>query len=318
MRLKLIAILKNKLSRVKFLLEVPNTGAKMSVNRDPNHPVMVSQKDYKEIEKVLQSTPEYGKPRSGLYYVIPAIIMDSKKLEPMAKLLYALISGLADEQGMCYPSDMYLSERLGISERQVQNLLQQIEELSLIRRETHRSKLNMFIKKRKIFVLFDFKKCLPDEHPCRTGDVQLCDIHTNTRSDIESEVKNIESEAPPLPPPRKEKEEAPSTEEEEEICRRLKNRPLAAPPITVMREWRKEVLRDIRKDRANSDDGQHNFEKHKKIAYSMDMKKFGDWMVFACPGHVEFTSGSQIKIVTYESPDRLWVLETEKYWGVIK
>lgn len=126
---------------------------------------------------------------------------------------------------------------------------------------------------------------------------------------------NTENNLPPLPPPKEIEDDRPSTEEEEEICRRLKNRPKSAKPITIMREWRKQVLKDIRFDSKKEDNSEILFETHKKMAYSMDMKKFGDWTVFACPEHVEFTCGSQVNSVEYERSDHSWNLYTEKYWG---
>lgn len=168
---------------------------------DPNKPIIVEKKYLKELEEGLQGNPEYGSPRSGLYYVIPAMIMDSNELEPMAKLLYALLSGLSDSQGMCFPSDAYLEKRLSVSKRQIQDLLEQLEKFELVRRETHRTKINPFLRRRKIFILMNFKKCLPNAHSCTMGDEQVCTKQLNARAHIESKAI-LESEDPPLPPPK--------------------------------------------------------------------------------------------------------------------
>jgi DNA-binding Lrp family transcriptional regulator len=164
----------------------------MTVIRDENTPLMVDKKQFKAIEAGLEGNPQYGPPRSGIYYVIPAWIMDAEELEPMAKLLFALISGLSDHQGVSFPSDKYLAGRLKVSERQVQELLKQLEKFEIIKRETFNCNLNPFKKKRRIHLSIpSFKKSLRNE--------QACGSDQNTRASIVSEAKLV-SEDLPLPP----------------------------------------------------------------------------------------------------------------------
>ena len=98
--------------------------------------------------------------RSGLYYVIPAAIMDSDVLEPSEKLLYALLSGYADHQGKCFPGDKHLADRMKCPERTVKHWLKRLQDFGLISREVHSSPSNPFRKYRTITVHVEFKKCL--------------------------------------------------------------------------------------------------------------------------------------------------------------
>jgi len=119
--------------------------------------------------------------------------MDSEALEPMAKLLYALLSGLSDEEGKCFPSDKYLCSRVKCSLRQIQDLLKQLGLLGLISRQTTPCPFNPFKKVRIITVSTEFKKSLRSARPCISQTAQLCSLDGHTRASIESEA-NIESE----------------------------------------------------------------------------------------------------------------------------
>jgi DNA-binding MarR family transcriptional regulator len=60
------------------------------------------------------------------YSVIPTEIMLSKDLSSTTKVLYGLISSLTNEKGYCWASNKYLSDLLGITERQVSNNISQL------------------------------------------------------------------------------------------------------------------------------------------------------------------------------------------------
>jgi len=96
----------------------------------------------------------------GLYYVIPSQIMDSKILSATEKLCYALISGLAHENGTCFPSDKYLADRLGVSKETVHRCIKKFTELELISKYTDRS--NMMRPKRIIKILTRFPSKFDD------------------------------------------------------------------------------------------------------------------------------------------------------------
>lgn len=87
----------------------------------------------------------------GIYYVIPSQIMDSPNLSALEKLCYALLSGLANEYGTCFPSDKYLANRLGVSKETIKRTIKKFTDLKLISKYTDRS--NMIRAKRIITIL---------------------------------------------------------------------------------------------------------------------------------------------------------------------
>jgi len=92
----------------------------------------------------------------GMYYVIPASIMDSNKISAMEKLLYALLSGIAYHTGFCHPTDGYLAGRLEVSDTTINRWLVNLEKVGLIKRHTRRKKSNPMRKEREIEVLKHF------------------------------------------------------------------------------------------------------------------------------------------------------------------
>lgn len=78
------------------------------------------------------------KHRHGLYYVIPSQIMDTELLLPNEKLLYGILSGLANQKGKCFPSDEYLAKRLNVHYKTIGDYLKNFENLKLIKRNTKR------------------------------------------------------------------------------------------------------------------------------------------------------------------------------------
>jgi hypothetical protein len=140
------------------------------------------------------SKPE--KHSHGIYYVIPAAIMDREDLNPMAKLLYALLSGLAHEDRKCFPSDKYLSERLHLALRQVKLYILKLEEVGLISRETHPCSANPFKKIRTITVHADFTK-----RPCESAEKRPPEVRKNalrvSEANIVSEENSYVGSEPP-------------------------------------------------------------------------------------------------------------------------
>ena len=64
---------------------------------------------------------------------------DGKKLEPSEKLILILIADLyRDDKGVAWPSARYLADRVGLSQRQVWNILAKLEEGIFIRRRARR------------------------------------------------------------------------------------------------------------------------------------------------------------------------------------
>jgi len=155
-------------------------------------------------------------PRSGLYYVIPASIMDLPNdiIKPLEKLLYVLLSGLAHSSGECFPGDEYLADRLGkVSRKHVSEMIGNLERLGLITRRTESHPNNPFRRRRIITVVDPFKKSLPsnpqvtlDRHPQVTPQrhpqvtIVSKEIVSEEKSDKERTLTRSK-EKPQAPPP---------------------------------------------------------------------------------------------------------------------
>ena len=86
---------------------------------------------------------DFEKP--GYWAVIPAGVRYNEQIPPNAKLLYAEISSLTQEDGYCWATNEYFQKVFGFSERSVQRLIRALEEAGYIRIENGDS------KKRKIY-----------------------------------------------------------------------------------------------------------------------------------------------------------------------
>ena len=104
--------------------------------------------DFTENEEELESTG----PR-GMYYTIPSEVMDDPDLLPMAKLLYAILSGYAWRDRTCFPSNKHLAEKLGLGERHTNDLIVQLRDRGYIETVVIRHPKNAFKKRRIITIL---------------------------------------------------------------------------------------------------------------------------------------------------------------------
>ena len=86
---------------------------------------------------------------AGMYYVIPAQVFEDAKLEHSEINFYALLSGLAFNDGYCWASDKYLASRMRVEDRTIRKWILKLEKLGYIRRETERKGLRW---ERKIFL----------------------------------------------------------------------------------------------------------------------------------------------------------------------
>lgn len=55
----------------------------------------------------------------GYYAIIPATVLYNNDLKPNEKLLYAVISNLAREQGYCYATNKYLAKKFGVNQKTI-------------------------------------------------------------------------------------------------------------------------------------------------------------------------------------------------------
>jgi hypothetical protein len=96
-------------------------------------------------------------PRSGLYYVIPAQVIEDPELDHPDIVFYAILSGLAERDGYCFASNKHLAQRMRRGTEQIEKYLKKLETLGYIRRETIKNGLQW---DRKIFINHEFKKSL--------------------------------------------------------------------------------------------------------------------------------------------------------------
>lgn len=78
------------------------------------------------------------------YLIITSSVFDSD-ISCRSKLLFALISGLTEEEGYCYASNKYLAEKMKISERQVINLIKELEVHNFLHSKVVNYKRQLFI-----------------------------------------------------------------------------------------------------------------------------------------------------------------------------
>jgi hypothetical protein len=101
---------------------------------------------------------EYFSPKGQLWGpIMPKCILQQKNLSLGAKAIYAVLASLP-AQGVdhCWPSQAYLAESLGVSERSVRNYLRELERVGLIEvRKSRTSLVNhyFFLMKAEVIVL---------------------------------------------------------------------------------------------------------------------------------------------------------------------
>ena len=95
------------------------------------------------------------------FYMLTAQILNDKNLNHAEKLTMAILNGLADEEGKCYPSNEWLQDKLDVKETAVKDILKNLEKNNYIQRETITCVNNPFKKYRIIYVCNNFKLSLP-------------------------------------------------------------------------------------------------------------------------------------------------------------
>ena len=108
---------------------------------------------------------DFEKP--GYWAVIPAGVRYNEQIPPNAKLLYAEISSLTQEDGYCWATNEYFQKVFGFSERTLPRLLRTLEEAGYIRIENGDS------KKRKIYAGINPLRG-QNTNPAKIGTVEPC------------------------------------------------------------------------------------------------------------------------------------------------
>lgn len=67
---------------------------------------------------------------------IPAGVFQTTTVSITAKVVYGVVDALDNDDG-CFASNAYLSRHLGLGERQIRNILQELEDARLITRVVH-------------------------------------------------------------------------------------------------------------------------------------------------------------------------------------
>lgn len=113
---------------------------------------------------------------SSNFYMLTAQVLNDKNLNHAEKITMAILNGLADENGKCWPSNDWLAEKLSLKERAVQDIVAKLEKLKYIRREIISCSKDPFKKYRLIFVCNNFKLCLPGAENCTIENAENCTI----------------------------------------------------------------------------------------------------------------------------------------------
>jgi hypothetical protein len=87
------------------------------------------------------------------YAIIPAPVRYCKNLSASEKLFYGELSCLTHKCGHCFASNAYFAELYNVSERTIQNWLENLEEGGFIKRVSQTTDNKT---KRKIFVIEHF------------------------------------------------------------------------------------------------------------------------------------------------------------------
>lgn len=85
------------------------------------------------------------------YYInIPSKVVRNKNVKFSSKVLYGEIARLSKKDGYCYASNKYLGELLGVHEKSISRLLQELKKENLIK-STETTKCGL--TKRCIYIL---------------------------------------------------------------------------------------------------------------------------------------------------------------------
>ena len=87
----------------------------------------------------------------GYFAVIPATVLFNKELKPNAKLLYALITTLANKEGYCFASNKYLGEKLNVDPKTITSWLSDLRKYNYIMVDIIRNESKEIVQ-RKIYI----------------------------------------------------------------------------------------------------------------------------------------------------------------------
>ena len=89
-----------------------------------------------------------GENQIGYYAVIPAPVLFNEDLKPNEKLLYAVITVLANKEGYCFASNNYLADLFNSKPHTISNWISHLSKLNFVHVELIKSDNNEIIQRR--------------------------------------------------------------------------------------------------------------------------------------------------------------------------
>lgn len=84
----------------------------------------------------------------GYYAVIPSTVLFNEKLKANEKLLYAVITALANKEGYCFASNNYLGNLLNVKSHTISNWISELNKMNFVCVEIVRNDKNEIIQRR--------------------------------------------------------------------------------------------------------------------------------------------------------------------------
>lgn len=117
------------------------------------------------------------------YSIIPATVLYNKELKANEKLLYAIITSLANKEGYCFASNKYLAEKLDVNPKTISSWISDLKDRNFIIVELIKNE-NKQIVQRKIYIN-DAPYPLNNRHMYQSKNGQA--IHQNMK---DNNIKN--------------------------------------------------------------------------------------------------------------------------------
>ena len=84
----------------------------------------------------------------GYYAVIPSTVLFNEELKSNEKLLYAVITALANKEGYCYASNNYLADLFNSKAHTISNWISHLNKLNFVYVDLIRNNKNEIIQRR--------------------------------------------------------------------------------------------------------------------------------------------------------------------------
>ena len=84
----------------------------------------------------------------GYYAVIPSTVLFNEELKSNEKLLYAVITALANKEGYCYASNNYLADLFNFKAHTISNWISHLNKLNFVYVDLIRNNKNEIIQRR--------------------------------------------------------------------------------------------------------------------------------------------------------------------------